>query len=159
MSYNMKEFLNKEKKETTPVPDGHYEVNIASVKKVIVGESKSPAINLTYKVRNDVNQECKGRIIFDTIWEDKENKGEYDSVKIGRIFTYGFNTEDPEVAKFYSEHEDATIDDLIQFLSGMDIGVDVKMETTQSGKRVQRVTKYSVALPRNNAIDDEDLPF
>lgn len=164
MSYNMNKWLNKEKTEYTPVPNGHYEVTITSVKKTTVAEK--PVVNITYKVRNDVEQECKGRLIFDTIWEDSKNPGEYDSVKIGRIFTFGFDTNNPDVKKFYEEHDDnnpASIDDLIQFLSGMDIGVDTEMKTTPTGKQVQRIKKYSCAVPRtsnaSDAIDDEDLPF
>jgi hypothetical protein len=57
-----------EKRTFTPIPKGTYEVFIDSAeKKSANGKNR---IALDFIIRNDVNQECQTRHIFDSIWEN-----------------------------------------------------------------------------------------
>ena len=53
--------------------EGEYEVFIekATIKTLSTGTQK---ISLQFRVRTDVEQEGKNRVIFEDIWKEKENK-------------------------------------------------------------------------------------
>lgn len=72
----------EEKREL--VKEGAYE---CFIEKAVINETQSgkSKIDLTIRVRNDVEQDFKNRVIYDTIWKDKENDELYDRRKINKI--------------------------------------------------------------------------
>lgn len=53
------------------VPEGEYEVIITKAEESVHRNGK-PKIDLTFTIRNDVNQECKDRLLFLTMWKKRE---------------------------------------------------------------------------------------
>lgn len=53
------------------VPEGEYEVVIRNIEERST-QKGSTGLNLSLVVRNDVNQNCKDRYIFHTLWKRKE---------------------------------------------------------------------------------------
>lgn len=67
------------------IPDGSYEcvVDKAEVKKGKT--SGNTYISVELKIRSDVEQQCKGRKVFDVIAHDKENPSDFDHTKVSQI--------------------------------------------------------------------------
>lgn len=53
------------------IPEGYYEVIIKNIEEHTTKKG-SKGLNITLIVRNDVQQECKNRLIFHTLWKRKE---------------------------------------------------------------------------------------
>ena len=53
------------------VPEGEYEVIITKAEESVHRNGK-PKIDLTFTIRNDVDQECKDRLLFLTMWKKRE---------------------------------------------------------------------------------------
>lgn len=60
-----------EVKESELVPPGKYEVIIAEAKEIVT-KNGSYGIQLATVIRNDIEQKCKNRNVFHTLWKKKE---------------------------------------------------------------------------------------
>lgn len=54
------------------VPEGEYDVIIKEAYENVHKTNGKPCINLTFTIRNDVDQECKNRNLFLTLWKKRE---------------------------------------------------------------------------------------
>ena len=73
---------------TSIIPEGNFECVISDAKTMTSSVKGTPGINLTLTVRNDVEQECKNRTMFDTFWlSDKARP--YSEKKMNTISTCG----------------------------------------------------------------------
>lgn len=67
------------------IPKGEYEVIITKIEERIT-QNGATGMNFTFTIRNDVEQKCKNRCIFHTLWKRKEPTQADLSVQ-----GYGFN--------------------------------------------------------------------
>jgi hypothetical protein len=79
---NLYEFSNE--REFDLLPEGDYEVVLenAEIKETKAGK---PYISCCYRVREDVEQGCQGRPIFESIFPDKTNPELFDKRKLHAI--------------------------------------------------------------------------
>lgn len=134
-------------------------------------------INLKFKIRDDIEQPNKGRVIFDTIWPDKKNPNDFDSRKINALLLVK-----GEDGKY--DFED--YDELVQYINGFLLRISIEkkpadeyheepynqvkycsykptqagMKSIPSGNSMATPTKASndtVTLDVDD--DDENLPF
>lgn len=89
----------------------------AEIKKL--ENSGKQVINLTFKIRDDVEQENKGRVIFDSIWEEKNNPGTFDSKKINALLL---------VQGESGKYDFDDYDELVQFINGMFMQITVELK-------------------------------
>ena len=54
------------------VPEGEYDVIIKEAYENVHKTNGKPCINLIFTIRNDVDQECKNRNLFLTLWKKRE---------------------------------------------------------------------------------------
>ena len=73
-----------ENEKRDPLPEGDYEVTAEKVelKRLQSGKTK---ISLWLRVRSDVEQEGKGRVIFDDIWKEKDHPEYYNRKRINNL--------------------------------------------------------------------------
>ena len=149
------------------VPAGSYEAT-ASCGGVSLNNYGEEIIRLSWKIREDVNQACQGRIVFDDIRKEKNNPNEFNQQKIYEIIHGGQDHAD-KGAKFQFE----TYDDICLYLNGMNAIIDVDVRTSNSGKKFNCI-KFGGYHPTNakgqtlasaapatdvSDIDDDQLPF
>lgn len=163
------------KKEFEIITDGTYEVVCT---KCCQGHNNfnEPIIILQWKIRDDVEQGFKNRVIFDDIKENTtESKPDhvvYNDAKLSSIIQGGFDKTDPKRRDKFEDY-----DDICQFLNGVSMRVDVITLTGKnSGKKFNCIKNYgyhpsqakpktlgttTVPSPTNDGIDviDDDLPF
>lgn len=157
-----------EKKDFELIKEGRYEAILnAEWRKDFDGET---IINCSYKIRKDVEQESKGRIVFDKIKKDKN--GVYHTGKINAILASIPN----------SRQDFETYDDLVQYMNDKLINIEVtiiKANPDYPNSRDKNGIKYYTSLPSqfpelkeenvsfstdnssNNLpeVNEEDLPF
>jgi hypothetical protein len=150
------------------IKSGEYEVMIqeASVKTTPNGKEK---ISLKYKIREDVEQESKGRIVFEDIWKEKENPAFFNRKRLNLLL----RTQDIENGKTYDD-----ISGLLEDLKGSYLILKITVEMDDyRGEEVNRVIYYRHThnpsqkvsnTPSNEGQKpvskgtpklDEDLPF
>ena len=153
MAYTYK----KEDEEYDVLKEGDYECYI---EKIVEGVSStgSKYLRVQLKVRDDVEQEGKNRVVSDFIrWDDIA--GQYNQKRINRILS----TQDlKEGTRFETEN------DLIDFLTGCNLIAHIKV-SEYNGKKNNNVyfympTKHPTDKISNNKIetgmiDDDDMPF
>lgn len=137
--------------------EGDYECYI---EKIVEGTSSTgnKYLRVQLKVRDDVEQEGKNRVVSDFIrWDDAT--GQYNGKKINRILA----TQDvKENTRF------ETVDDVINFLTGCNLIANIKV-SEYNGKKNNNVyfymtTKHPADKLSNNKVEegdivDEDMPF
>lgn len=101
--------------EYTLIEPGTYETVLTAEWKEVNGKK---TINCKYFIRDDVDQKFQGRIVFDTIWESKNKPGEFTPTKISKILKTVPN----------GKLEFATYDDVIQYINGLPMRVDVAID-------------------------------
>ena len=112
--------------EFTLIDDGRYEGVIDKIEKK-TSKAGNKYLNLTLKIRDDVDQKFKKRSLFYVIVKKPEDtKGVYDYTKINRLIMTQKETKDYKT-HFLSEGE-ALIDDIIQYLQGRHLSFEVKTE-------------------------------
>jgi hypothetical protein len=147
---------------------GEYEVMIqeATIKTTPSGKEK---ISLKYKIREDVEQESKGRIIFEDIWKEKDNPQFFNRKRLNLLL----RTQDIENGKTYE-----AITDLLTDLAGSYLILKITVEMDDyRGEEVNRVIYYrhthnpsqsvnntplkegQKPVTKATPIKDEDLPF
>ena len=103
-----------QKSEYGLVNEGIYETNLTvSLKTSKTGKSY---ISLDWKIRDDVEQGSKGRVVFDTIWSDKENPNQFDKRKLHKILL----TQGPN-----GKYTFADDDEIVQHINGLTMMIHV----------------------------------
>lgn len=95
-----------------------------------------PYINLALKIRKDVVQNHGGRLVFDGIYESKQNPGEYNASKINAILA--------AIKDSRQDFED--YDDLVQYLTGKLLLVDIGIrqpDPNYPGSKEKNVVMYN----------------
>ena len=156
------------KEEYEKMPKGDYECFIESMQLGETLERNEPKINIRLRVRDDIEQNMKNRVIFDSIYLDKNNPNIFDTKKINRILSSQNDIQDNQ----YFE----TIQDVIDFLVGKTVLISLNYfaDKNNADKEYQTLTyKVSKYQPKkfttttnketSSVVDDllseEDLPF
>lgn len=162
------EFSNKDTYEL--IPDGDYEVVLATAEIKKTNDGSRQYIACKYVIRNDIEQPCAGRNIFENIWGDREHPEQFDRRKLQKLLlSQGPNGR-------YSFADD---DDLVQHINGLNMLVHInKKEADEYHEEAYNEIKYcsykpSKAQPKTLGttttvtsanvpgfdISDDDLPF
>lgn len=124
-----------EKEEIGLLPEGDYEAVLQDMAtKILPPPSGKEKIAITFRIRDDVEQDCKGRLVFEDIWKEKENPQYYNRKRLNKLL--GTQTiEDGTVFE--------TIEDIITFLKGAFLIVHVTKEFDEySGQDRNRIAYY-----------------
>jgi hypothetical protein len=141
--------------------EGEYEVRVERIetKTTTTGKEK---IAIMFRVREDVEQEGKNRVLFEDIWKEKENPQFFNRKRLNLLL----RTQDLENGKTFE-----TIQDLFKELQGAMLIVKVSVEMDDyRGEEVNRIIYYrhtknasktvSNTSPKaKEEVKDEDLPF
>jgi hypothetical protein len=140
--------------------EGEYEVFIekASIKETTTGKQK---IALQFRVRTDVDQEAKNRVIFEDIWKERENPQFFNRKRLNQLLgTQHFN----DGVAF------ETIEKLLEAITGANLIIKVGIDFDDYYKKdVNYVSYYKSTkaaaktigekIEVKPEIKDEDLPF
>lgn len=151
------------------VPAGTYEAT-AVCGGVSVNNFGDEVIRLSWKIREDVEQSCGGRIVFDDIRKDKNNPDEFNQQKIYEII-HGGQDHNDKASKFQFD----SYDDICLHLNGLNARIDVDIRASNSGRKFNciRFGGYhptqakgqtiggAAAAPKKSNFDDLDgeVPF
>lgn len=136
--------------------DGEYEVQITKVEEAKINYERNGVpisqivLNIYMYIREDWNENplgLRGKTVVDTLFSD--DMGNYDDSKLG-----------PLVNAIPRENDKIDFEkkvDLFDYLKNKFVRIDLKIRTTQTGKR-RNVVHY---MPTRAAIKlvDDDLPF
>lgn len=81
--------------------------------------SQKQFINIKFRIRDDIEQENGGRVIYDTIWEEKNNPGVFDTRKISALLQ-----SQGENGKYNFED----YDELVQYINGLSMIITVEVK-------------------------------
>lgn len=150
-TYNEKDNEN----EYGLIPEGDYECYIEDIVK---GENAGAKyLRVQLRLRDDVEQACKNRVLSDFVRMD--DTGKYNPKKINKLLGSQKNIKDGQVFE--------TIDDVINFLKGGYLIAHIKINEWQ-GKQSNNVFYYKpTEHPANTLsntvteddITDDDMPF
>ncbi len=150
------------------IADGDYEAIIEKMEIKTLPTSGKEKIAITFRIRSDVEQESKKRIVYDDIWKEKDNPQYFNRKRLNQLM----GTQDIKDGTVFN-----TIKDVMDALQGGAIIIHVGHETdTFRSKEINRVKWYSSsrfkpqsigakpadASPASEPspeIEDEDLPF
>ncbi len=156
MSYT----FEKEESSYGLLKEGKYECLIDRIE-IKTFDSGKQCINITYKVRDDVEQEHQNRLIFESIWKEKDNPDFFNRKRINKIL----GTQKVEPGATFND-----INDILNLLKGSLLMCNVKARLNEyTGQDENYVsyyesTKYPFATLGSNSDDnieiiDDDLPF
>lgn len=157
MSYT----YEKTENEYELLKEGDYECVIEGIEKRTTPNGKNK-LSLKYRVRSDVEQEGKNRVIFEDIWTETQNPQFYNRKRINQLL----GTQEIVDGTTFEN-----IDDVISFLLGdYLVCVISKGYDEYSQKDVNRVKFYkssktkspTITKPTTKVADDleqEELPF
>lgn len=154
--------FKKEENLSELLPAGKYECTIEKIEKRTTPTNGRNYANIQLRVRGDVEQECKNRVIFDTIWTSKDDNVSFDEHKINRML--GTQADVKEGREFN------TYDEVFEFLVGRYVKVALdKIVDTYDGKEKNRVKFYDTtehpaqsiggSANLDKVVVDDDLPF
>ena len=137
--------------------------------------SGKKVINLKFRIRDDIEQPNKGRVIFDTIWQDKEKPDDFDSRKINALLLV--QGED-------GKYDFDDYDELVQYIIGTFLRISIEKNpadeyheepynqvkycsykpTKVGAKSVSNGNSVSTPTKASNDtvtldVEDESLPF
>lgn len=152
------------------VAEGEYEFVIDTAEKKKSKNGSTDYLTLKFKIRNDVNQGSRGRVLFVNVFRDKENPQWYDYSTLKRIIATQ-KKEMPNGQKWSVSFE--ICDDCIQYLIGLKMRASVIHETymDDSGDEHTKasiivksfkptaVKDMDVVTPTLTVADNSDLPF
>lgn len=156
------------------VPEGTYEFVIDSADKTMSKSGTTDYLKLKLKIRADVNQGSKGRVLFVSVFRDKQNPAWYDYNTLSKIIvTQKPRTTVPGAPKWSVSFD--TCDDCIQYLTGLKLKATVAHETYENadGEEVERAVVVrgsykptdfpETGVVKENTdkleVADSDLPF
>lgn len=153
------------------IPDGSYEC-IVDKAEIKTGKSSGKTyISVELTIRNDVEQQGKGRKVFDVIAHDKESPNDFDHTKVAQIVATQIH-EPGYTTKFGSW------DEFVQFINKVRVLVKVghrdaegefpAKNTVARGGYLESKVPLKTVPPSDKPsgenldkidIDDKDLPF
>lgn len=163
-----------DKNDTTSlVKEGDYEAIIERIERRTLPTGKEK-LSVMYRIRSDVEQPYKNKCMFEDIWEEKENPGKFNHVRINQLL----GTQEIE-----DGHSFETINDVIDFLlngyliihvcidfdtyKGEDVNIvsfykSSKAKPQKLGEIPQQpepVAEAGAEVPQPDGIVGDDLPF
>ena len=155
------------------IAEGEYEAKLTSAKKTI-SKGGTEYLALTFEIRKDIPQQFQGRLVFDTVFKDKEKPEYFDRQKLGCLIS----TQPNHPKNFQSE------DLAIQYINGINLRIKVtatdgsdgyepknkikgkfgfKPSSYGNGHITYTEPKQNVAQSSDNLADldinEEDIPF
>lgn len=140
------------------IKEGEYEVILekAEIKKLPMSGKEKIAIQ--FRIRTDVEQDAKNRVIFEDIWKEKDNPQFFNRRRLNLLLA----TQKIENGKTFN-----TIQELLQVLTGSTLVIKIAVEHDDyRNEEVNKITYYrsSKVKPqevtaKKPEIKDEDLPF
>ena len=106
-----KEYTFDENEEYELIKEGDYEVVLEAEVKSSKKDSTVKYLNLTFRIRNDVEQPHIGRLLFEPVFRDKENPGTFRKTRLRKIVL-------TQKGKENYQNTFANDDELIQYLNG-----------------------------------------
>lgn len=135
------------------IPAGDYEVVLESCEKRQYGVNKDKnALSCRFRIREDVEQEAKKRVVFDNIWEDKVNPLWYDLNKLGKIIRTQPN----------GKRDFTNVDECIQYINGLNmiVTIDKKFDDYRNQEINEiRYLSYKPSIAGSSDDEIDDLPF
>jgi hypothetical protein len=134
------------------VEPGEYEAIIENIAVATVPTTGTEKLAITFKIRNDIEQGFKNRLVFEDIWKEKENPAFFNRKRLNNIM----GTQEIKDGQQF-----ASIDDIVTFLKGGKLIIVVKKEMdTYRNKEVNRIAYYrSSKVKPQKFVADKDLPF
>lgn len=137
-----------------PITPGSYEVELTAEWKKT--REDVPYINCCFKIREDVEQEFKGRLVFDGIYKSKKT-GELQASKINGILSTI-----PNVKQDFESY-----DELLQYINGTKMIITIDIEEADpsiENSKDRNILVYMSYKPTQHPvkleeITDDDLPF
>ncbi len=138
------------------IKEGEYEVILekAEIKKLLSGKEK---IGIQFRIRTDVEQEGKNRIVFEDIWKEKDNPQFFNRRRLNLLLA----TQKIDNGKTFN-----TIQELLQFLTGATLVIKLGVEHDDyKNEEVNKIMYYRSSkvkpqeVTKKPVTKDEDLPF
>jgi len=171
MSYQLKDFEAEE--EYGLIDEGDYEAIIEKIE-IKISKANNEYVNITFRIRDDVEQKFKRRVLFDKLFKEKDANGmhtEYfNRKKITRIVSAVF----PKDTPFEFESFDDICDAIIKHKLIIHVGITKEEDDytgkkqnfiyyykpTEHGDKVLGEEKSAAKTPDAAAeYDDKNLPF
>jgi hypothetical protein len=126
-----------------PIEPGDYEVVIgnAEVRKTKSGDKEY--LSLDFVIRRDVNQEYKGRHVFESLWRDRNNPEVFEFAKLNKII---LTQKDAKLA--FKE-----MDEVIQYLNGLKLVITIETIFDEYDAKERNVVKKMSYAPSNYPED------
>lgn len=136
------------------IVEGEYE---ATIEKVVEAQTPSgkKKLDLVFRLRADIEQEHQNRVVFETIWQEKDTSF-YNRKRLNQLL----GTQEVEDGKKFN-----SIQEIIDLLTGSKIRIKVIIAFDDYRKMdVNKIAYYTKTQKPNKKIEtqeikDEDLPF
>jgi hypothetical protein len=109
------EFSNKDEYEL--LAEGDYEVVLDTAEIKRTNDGSKRYIACSFLIRSDVEQQGKGRKVFDNIWQDKENPEQFDHKKLQKLLLVQGPT---------GKYSFADEDEIVQFINGLNMIIHIE---------------------------------
>lgn len=145
--------------EYEQIKDGEYEVEIESIEETEIPTTHTPKLKFVYTIRSDVEQNFKGRKIFEDRFKLKDTH-DYNKKRLRQIVGATKRAEPTQAFP--------TLKDVLDFLVGKQVVVNVKNEDdSYNGKTRTKLNvkfyKESQHKPQTLStqvdLNDDELPF
>lgn len=111
-----------EKEEYDLIPDGDYEVILEDAQvKAFKKDPNKQYLSLKFVIRQDVEQGCCGRAIFESVFKDKTNPDQFDHRKLQKIIL-------TQKGKDTFQNKFANEDELIQYINGLTMQIHISLK-------------------------------
>lgn len=156
-------FNKSEAVQNDLVSEGDYEVQIERIEKKTLPVSGKEKLSVMFRIRSDVEQPNKNRVVFEDIWSEKSNPEFFNRKRINQLMG---------TQKIEDGHVFDTISDVIDFLDGSYLRIHVAIEFDDYSGRDRNQVKYYMSSkfgkkelakpePEPDAIPimEDELPF
>ncbi len=156
-------FNKSEAVQNDLVSEGDYEVQIERIEKKTLPVSGKEKLSVMFRIRSDVEQPNKNRVVFEDIWSEKSNPEFFNRKRINQLM----GTQKIEDGRVFD-----TIADVIDFLDGSYLRIHVAIEFDDYSGRDRNQVKYYMSSkfgkkelakpePEPDAIPlmEDELPF
>mgnify|MGYP002520705722 CR=1 FL=1 len=150
-----------EEQEYSLIPNGKYEGIITA--EIKTSKKGKQYVSISFKIRDDIIQPCKNRVVFDNIFKDKEHPEMFNKKRInsllGAVLT---EKEKAEHIKFNS------IEDVLKKINGSKVAAAIEIVNNEytNDKDVNKIEYYDTTRYPNQKIEleseevsNDDLPF
>lgn len=132
--------------------ENDYEATIERMERKTLPSGKEK-LSVMFRIRDDVDQKYRNKVLFKDIWEEKDNPGVFNRKMINKLL----GTQEIE-----DGHEFETLNDVIDFLVGCNLIIHVSVEFDEyRGENVNTVSYYKKSKAQANVLGSpkpEDKP-